>query len=104
MSGYVPNNRNARTAPEPSPYNGDFDQQASRPLVTPTQSNASCLVGMRFVWDNNEALPADIPYLLTTDRGTCIQGGLDARGGLTQTLPQVATRHSCWPMPMSTPQ
>lgn len=87
MSGYVPNNRNVRAAPEPSPYNGNFDQQASRPLVSPTQDGAENLVGMRFVWDNNEALPASIPYLLTTDRGVCIQGGLDARGSLIQTLP-----------------
>jgi len=47
-------------------------------------------VGIRFIWDNNEALPTSIPYLLTTDQGACLQGGLDARGSLVQTLPQGA--------------
>lgn len=33
MSGYVPNNRHERPAPEPEPYNGDFDHQPPRLLV-----------------------------------------------------------------------
>lgn len=33
MSGYVPNNRHVRPAPEPEPYNGDFDRQPPRLLV-----------------------------------------------------------------------
>lgn len=33
MSGYVPNNRHERPAPEPEPYNGDFDRQPPRVLV-----------------------------------------------------------------------
>src|SRR5690606_39989102 len=32
--------------------------------------------------------PPNIPYQLSTDQGSCIQGGLDARGSFTQTLPQ----------------
>ncbi len=32
MSGYVPNNRHIRKVPEPEPYNGNFDQQARRPM------------------------------------------------------------------------
>jgi hypothetical protein len=88
MSGYVPNDWKIRKAPEPEPYNGNFDQQAPRPLVSPPQSKPDCLVGMRFIWDNGEALPPNIPYQLSTDQGSCIQGGLDARGSFTQPLPQ----------------
>ena len=87
MSGYVPNNRDVRTVPEPAPYNGNFDQQASRPLVSPPQTKPNCLVSMRFLWDNGELLPPNTPYLLTTDQGTCTQGGLNDRGSFTQTLP-----------------
>lgn len=87
MSGYVPNNRNVRAAAEPAPYNGNFDQQASRPLEGLAQLQPQCLVGIRFVWDNGEVLPANIPYLLTFDQNGCMQGGLDARGSFTQTLP-----------------
>src|SRR5690606_19545639 len=90
MSGYVPNNRNAKTPPAPSPYNGDFDQQTPRSPAGSPRSSPECLVGIRFIWDNNEALPTSIPYLLTTDQGACLQGGLDARGSLVQTLPQGA--------------
>src|SRR5690606_6663773 len=69
MSGYVPNNRNAKTPPAPSPYNGDFDQQTPRSPAGSPRSSPECLVGIRFIWDNNEALPTSIPYLLTTDQG-----------------------------------
>lgn len=86
MSGYVPNNRHIRKAPEPEPYNGNFDQQARRPMQ-PSPANASQrMVGMRFIWDNGELLPPNIPYLLTADQGSPIRGGLDARGSFIQQL------------------
>lgn len=87
MSGYVPNNRNVRSAAEPEPYSGNFDRQVSRPLEGLAQLKPDCLVGIRFVWDNGEAFPTNIPYRLTFDQSGCMQGGLDARGGFIQTLP-----------------
>jgi hypothetical protein len=86
MSGYVPNNRHIRKAPEPEPYNGNFDQQARRPMQTPPASASQRMVGMRFIWDNGELLPPNIPYLLTADQGSPIRGGLDARGSFIQQL------------------
>ena len=86
MSGYVPNNRNVKKESPPTPYNGNFDQQAPRPLEAPSQAKSECLVGMRFIWDNDELLPANTPYLLAPDQGAAIQGGLDARGGFIQSL------------------
>ncbi len=86
MSGYVPNNRHIRKPPEPEPYNGNFDQQARRPMQTPPASAPQRMVGMRFIWDNGELLPPNIPYLLTADQGSPIRGGLDARGSFIQQL------------------
>ena len=86
MSGYVPNNRHIRKAPEPEPYNGNFDQQARRPMQTPPAGAPQRMVGMRFIWDNGELLPPNIPYLLTADQGSPIRGGLDARGSFIQQL------------------
>lgn len=86
MSGYVPNNRHIRTPPEPEPYNGNFDQQARRPMQTPPASAPQRMVGMRFIWDNGELLPSNTPYLLTADQGSPIRGGLDARGSFIQQL------------------
>jgi hypothetical protein len=86
MSGYVPNDRNVKKESPPSPYNGNFDQQAPRPLEASSQAKPACLVGMRFIWDNDERLPANTPYLLAPDQGAAIQGGLDARGGFIQSL------------------
>lgn len=86
MSGYVPNNRNERPAPAPAPYNGDFDRQAPRPLEGGASQTSSCLIGLRFVWDNGECLGANLPYSLSPAGGTIIRGGLDQRGSLTQTL------------------
>lgn len=86
MSGYVPNNRHIRKVPEPEPYNGNFDQQARRPMQTPPASAPQRMVGMRFIWDNGELLPPNIPYLLTADQGSPIRGGLDARGSFIQQL------------------
>nr|WP_298109694.1 polymorphic toxin type 43 domain-containing protein [uncultured Pseudomonas sp.] len=86
MSGYVPNNRHIRKAPEPEPYNGNFDQQARRPMQTPPANAPQRMVGMRFIWDNGELLPPNIPYLLTADQGSPIRGGLDDRGSFIQQL------------------
>lgn len=86
MSGYVPNDRNVKKESPPSPYNGNFDQQAPRPLEASSQAKSECLVGMRFIWDNGELLPTNTPYLLAPDQGSSIQGGLDARGGFIQNL------------------
>ena len=86
MSGYVPNNRHIRKAPEPERYNGNFDQQARRPMQTPPAGAPQRMVGMRFIWDNGELLPPNIPYLLTADQGSPIRGGLDARGSFIQQL------------------
>ena len=86
MSGYVPNNRHIRKAPEPEPYNGNFDQQARRPMQTPPASASQRMVGMRFIWDNGELLPPNIPYLLTADQGSPIRGDLDDRGSFIQQL------------------
>lgn len=86
MSGYVPNNRNERPAPPQEPYNGDFDRQAPRPLEGGAPQTTSCLIGLRFVWDNGECLGANIPYTLSPASGTVIRGGLDNRGSLTQTI------------------
>jgi hypothetical protein len=86
MSGYVPNNRHIRKAPEPKPYNGNFDQQARHPMQTPPAGAPQRMVGMRFIWDNGELLPPNIPYLLTADQGSPIRGGLDARGSFIQQL------------------
>jgi hypothetical protein len=86
MSGYVPNNRHIRKAPEPEPYNGNFDQQARRPMQAPPAGAPQRMVGMRFIWDNGELLPPNIPYLLTADQGSPIRGGLDARGSFIQQL------------------
>ena len=86
MSGYVPNNRHIRKAPEPEPYNGNFDQQARRPMQAPPAGAPQRMVGMRFIWDNGELLPPNIPYLLTADQGSPIRGGLDDRGSFIQQL------------------
>ena len=86
MSGYVPNNRNVKKAPPAQPYNGNFDQQAPRPLESPPASQSECLVGMRFIWSNGELLAPHIPYRLAPDQGAAIQGSLDARGGFVQSL------------------
>jgi hypothetical protein len=86
MSGYVPNNRHIRKPPEPEPYNGNFDQQVRLPLQTPPAAAPLRMVGMRFIWDNGELLPPNIPYQLTADQGSPIRGGLDARGSFTQHL------------------
>lgn len=88
MSGYVPNNWNVKKEPAPKPYNGNFDQQAPRPLETAPQTKPECLVGMRFIWDNGELLPPNTPYLLTADKGSCHQGGLSNLSSFTHTLPQ----------------
>ena len=88
MSGYVPNNWNVRKEPEPKRYNGNFDEQAPRPLETQPQKKPECLVGMRFIWDNGELLPPSTPYLLTTDQGSCLQGGLSEHSSFTHTVPQ----------------
>lgn len=87
MSGYVPNNRNDRPAPTPEPYNGDFHRQAPRPLEGGSTQTASCLVGLRFVWDNGECLGANLPYSLTPASGNALRGSLDTRGSLVQTIP-----------------
>jgi hypothetical protein len=86
MSGYVPNDRSVKQESPPTPYNGNFDQQAPRPLDASSQARTECLVGMRFIWDNGELLAANTPYLLAPDQGAAIQGGLDARGGFIQSL------------------
>ncbi|SDA56855.1 hypothetical protein SAMN03159475_1890 [Pseudomonas sp. NFPP33] len=86
MSGYVPNNRNERPAPTPAPYNGDFHRQAPRPLEGTAAQNSSCLVGLRFVWDNGECLGANLPYSLTPAGGNPVRGSLDARSSLIQTI------------------
>jgi hypothetical protein len=86
MSGYVPNNRHIQKAPEPEPYNGNFDQQARRPMQAPPAGAPQRMVGMRFIWDNGELLPPNIPYLLTADQGSPIRGGLDDRGSFIQQL------------------
>ncbi|KJU77127.1 hypothetical protein N619_31660 [Ectopseudomonas oleovorans] len=87
MSGYVPNNRNERPAPTPAPYNGDFHRQAPRPLEGGSTQTSSCLVGLRFVWDNGECLGANLPYSLSPAGGNAVRGSLDSRGGLIQTIP-----------------
>lgn len=87
MSGYVPNNRNDRPAPTPEPYNGDFHRQAPRPLEGGSTQTASCLVGLRFVWDNGECLGANLPYSLSPASGNALRGSLDTRGSLIQTIP-----------------
>ena len=87
MSGYVPNNRNERPAPTPAPYNGDFHRQAPRPLEGGSTQTSSCLVGLRFVWDNGECLGANLPYSLSPASGNAVRGSLDSRGGLIQTIP-----------------
>ncbi|MFN9526034.1 MAG: hypothetical protein ACK563_06370 [Pseudomonadaceae bacterium] len=87
MSGYVPNNRNERPAPTPAPYNGDFHRQAPRPLEGASTQTSSCLVGLRFVWDNGECLGANLPYSLSPASGNAVRGSLDSRGGLIQTIP-----------------
>nr|WP_064494422.1 polymorphic toxin type 24 domain-containing protein [Pseudomonas chengduensis] len=86
MSGYVPNNRNERPAPTPAPYNGDFHSQAPRPLEGGSTQTSSCLVGLRFVWDNGECLGANLPYSLTPAGGNPVRGSLDARSSLIQTI------------------
>lgn len=86
MSGYVPNNRNERPAPTPAPYNGDFHRQAPRPLEGGSTQTSSCLVGLRFVWDNGECLGANLPYSLTPAGGNPVRGSLDARSSLIQTI------------------
>ena len=86
MSGYVPNNRNERPAPTPAPYNGDFHRQAPRPLEGGSTQTSSCLVGLRFVWDNGECLGANLPYSLTPAGGNPVRGNLDARSSLIQTI------------------
>lgn len=87
MSGYVPNNRNDRPAPTPEPYNGDFHRQAPRPLEGGSPQTASCLIGLRFVWDNGECLGANLPYSLSPASGNALRGSLDTRGSLIQTIP-----------------
>ncbi|WP_234035867.1 hypothetical protein [Ectopseudomonas mendocina] len=87
MSGYVPNNRNDRPAPTPEPYNGDFHRQAPRPLEGGSTQTASCLVGLRFVWDNGECLGANLPYSLSPASGNALRGSLDTRGSLIQSIP-----------------
>jgi hypothetical protein len=82
MSGYVPNNRNERPIPPQEPYNGDFDHQAARPLEGGAPQVASCLIGLRFVWDNGECLGTNIPYTLSPAGGTAIEGYLDDQGDL----------------------
>ncbi|MBJ7545320.1 hypothetical protein JHC42_00425 [Pseudomonas sp. OA3] len=86
MSGYVPNNRNERPVPTPAPYNGDFHRQAPRPLEGGSTQTSSCLVGLRFVWDNGECLGANLPYSLTPAGGNPVRGSLDARSSLIQTI------------------
>ncbi|MFI8735582.1 hypothetical protein ACIGKM_06660 [Ectopseudomonas toyotomiensis] len=86
MSGYVPNNRNERPAPTPEPYNGDFHRQTPRPLEGGSTQTSSCLVGLRFVWDNGECLGANLPYSLTPAGGNPVRGSLDARSSLIQTI------------------
>nr|WP_059391843.1 polymorphic toxin type 24 domain-containing protein [Pseudomonas toyotomiensis] len=86
MSGYVPNNRNERPAPTPAPYNGDFHRQAPRPLEGGSTQTSSCLVGLRFVWDNGECLGANLPYSLTPAGGNPVRGSLDARSSMIQTI------------------
>lgn len=86
MSGYVPNNRNERPAPTPAPYIGDFHRQAPRPLEGTAAQSSSCLVGLRFVWDNGECLGANLPYSLTPAGGSPVRGSLDARSSLIQTI------------------
>lgn len=76
-----------QAAPAPTPYNGDFDKQPPRVIEGQVTDSHRCLVGMRFVWDNGELLPPNTSYLLTTDRGECLQGGLDEYGRFVQTLP-----------------
>jgi hypothetical protein len=87
MSGYVPNNRNDRPAPTPEPYNGDFHRQPPRPLEGGSTQTSSCLIGLRFVWDNGECLGANLPYSLSPAGGNPVRGSLDARSSLIQTIP-----------------
>lgn len=87
MSGYVPNNRNERPAPTSKPYNGDFHHQAPRPLEGSITQPTRCLIGVRFIWDNGECLDSNLPYSLSPSVGNTVLGSLDARGGLTQTIP-----------------
>ncbi|MGE8359564.1 hypothetical protein [Pseudomonas sp.] len=86
MSGYVPNNRNERTPPPSSPYNGDFNTQPARSIEGISSSNQTSLVGIRFIWDNGECLGANIPYNLIPAGGAALRGGLNAQGCIAQNI------------------
>ncbi|MGL4316604.1 MAG: hypothetical protein ACRCTL_08320 [Pseudomonas sp.] len=86
MSGYVANNRNDRPPTATPPYDGRLDKQPPRTVEGTVQEPPSCLVSIRYAWNNGECLASGIPYTLTLDSGSQIQEGLDERGTLQKNI------------------
>lgn len=86
MSGYVANNRNDRPPTATPPYDGRLDKQPPRTMEGSGQKPPSCLVSIRYIWNNGECLSSGTPYTLALDTGVHLQEGLDEQGTLQKSF------------------
>lgn len=86
MSGYVANNRNDRPPTATPPYDGRLDKQPPRTMEGSGQKPPSCLVSIRYIWNNGECLSSGTPYTLALDTGVHLQEGLDEQGTLQKSV------------------